>query len=258
MQTLKETRRRKKAPPAQFTYINGVAILKSDVVRNENGAFAVFSWHHSRYALPVSRHYCAAQPNAGRDVSFFSVISTTSLWHLRLWRQWDEGICAYVGIEPIVFNVFSHRTYCNALFILFFLRCLPQVKVQKRMVHSRRLLAALLTDRARRCEDWRRGSVIWQWVKPRVYRLQALCAGVELIENVGRSPRRMVHSRRLLAALLTDRARRSEDWRRVSVIWQWMKHRVYRLQALCAGVELIENVGRSPGGSKIAWNRYYV
>ena len=258
MQTLKETRRRKKAPPAQFTYINGVAILKSDVVRNENGAFAVLSWHHSRYALPVSRHYCAAQPNAGRDVSFFSVISTTSLWHLRLWRQWDEGICAYVGIEPIVFNVFIYCTYCNALFILFFLRCLPQVKVQKRMVHSRRLLAALLTDRARRCEDWRRGSVIWQWVKPRVYRLQALCAGVELIENVGRSPRRMVHSRRLLAALLTDRARRSEDWRRVSVIWQWMKHRVYRLQALCAGVELIENVGRSPGGSKIAWNRYYV
>ena len=200
MQTLKETRRRKKAPPAQFTYINGVAILKSDVVRNENGAFAVLSWHHSRYALPVSRHYCAAQPNAGRDVSFFSVISTTSLWHLRLWRQWDEGICAYVGIEPIVFNVFIYCTYCNALFILFFLRCLPQVKVQKRMVHSRRLLAALLTDRARR----------------------------------------------------------SEDWRRVSVIWQWMKHRVYRLQALCAGVELIENVGRSPGGSKIAWNRYYV
>ena len=139
-------------------------------------------------SLPVSHHYHAAQPNAGRDVSFFSVIWTTSLWNLRLWRQWDEGICAYVRIELIGLNVFGHRTYCNALFILFFLRCLRQVKVQKRMVHSRRLLAALLTDRARRCEDWRRGSVIWQWVKHRVYRLQELCAGDELIENVGRSP----------------------------------------------------------------------
>ena len=138
--------------------------------------------------LPVSRHYHAAQPNAGRDVSFFSVISTTSLWHWRLWRQWDEGIWTYVRIEPIGLNVFSHHTYCNALFIVFFLRCLRQVKVQRRMVHTRRLLAALLTDRTRRCEVWRRGSVIWQWVKPRVYRLQALCAGVELIENVGRSP----------------------------------------------------------------------
>ena len=151
-------------------------------------------------SLPVSRHYHAAQPNAGRDVSFFSVISTTSLWHLRLWRQWDKGIWACVRNELIGLSDFSHRTYCHALFIVFFLRCLRQVKVQKRMVHSRRLLAALLTDRARRCEDWRR----------------------------------------------------------VSVIWQWVKHRVYRIQALCAGVELIENVGRSPGESKIAWHRYYV
>ena len=188
MQTLKETRRRKKAPPAQFAYINGVAILKSDVVRNENGAFPYCRDVTVGLSLPVSRHYHAAQPNAGRDVSFFSVISTTSLWDLRLWRQWGEEIWAYVRIEPIGFNVFGHRTYCNALFIVFFLRFLRQVKVQRRMVHSRRLLAALLTDRARWCEDWWRGLVIWQWVKPRVYRLQALCAGVELIENVGRSP----------------------------------------------------------------------
>ena len=154
MQTLKETRRRKKAPPAQFTYINGVAILKSDVVRNENGAFAVLSWHHSRYALPVSRHYCAAQPNAGRDVSFFSVISTTSLWHLRLWRQWDEGICAYVGIEPIVFNVFIYCTYSKITLFLFcfFSGVFHRWMCRNVMVHSRRLLAALLTDRARRCE----------------------------------------------------------------------------------------------------------
>ena len=167
-------------PPAQFSYINGVAILRSDVVRNENGAFTVLSWCHSRYALPVSRHYRAAKPNAGRDVSFFRVLSTTSLWHLRLCRQWDEGILACVRIEPIGLNVFSHRIYYNALCIVFFLRCLRQVNVQKRMVHSRRLLAALLTDRARRCEDWRRGSVIWQWVKPHVYRLQELCAGVHV------------------------------------------------------------------------------
>ena len=37
------------APP-QFAYINDVAILKSDVARKENGAFAVLSWRHSRNA----------------------------------------------------------------------------------------------------------------------------------------------------------------------------------------------------------------
>ncbi|KAK2142761.1 hypothetical protein NP493_4775g00001 [Ridgeia piscesae] len=65
-----------------------------------------------------------------------------------------------VRIESTCVNVFSHCTYYNALFIVFFLRCLRQMKVQRRIVQSRRLLTALLDDRARLGEDWRRGSVI--------------------------------------------------------------------------------------------------
>ena len=162
MQTLKETRRRKKAPPPPSLPISTAS--PSWNLTSSGTKMARLPYCRDvtvGMSLPVSRHYHAAQPNAGRDVSFFSVISTTSLWHLRLWRQWDEGIWAYVRIEPIGLNVFCHRTYCNALFNVFFLRCLRQLKVQKRLVHSRRLLAALLTDLARRCEDWRRGSVIW-------------------------------------------------------------------------------------------------
>ena len=86
-----------------------------------------------------------------RDDNFFSVISTASLWDWCLWRRWGEGMWIFVSIEPASFIVFSHRTYCNARFIVFycFLSSLRQMKVQRRMVHSRRLLAALLTDRAR-------------------------------------------------------------------------------------------------------------
>ena len=183
MQTLKETRRRKKAPPPPPPSFPISTASPSWDLTSSGTKMARLPYCRDVTVgmfLPVSRHYRAAKPNAGRDVSFFRVLSTTSLWHLRLWRQWDEGILACVRIEPIGLNVFSHRIYYNALCIVFFLRCLRQVNVQKRMVHSRRLLAALLTDRARRCEDWRRGSVIWQWVKPRVYRLQELCAGVHV------------------------------------------------------------------------------
>ncbi|KAK2141433.1 hypothetical protein NP493_5257g00001 [Ridgeia piscesae] len=45
-----------------------------------------------------------------------------------------------VRIESTCVNVFSHCTYYNALFIVFFLRCLRQMKVQRRIVQSRRLL----------------------------------------------------------------------------------------------------------------------
>ena len=86
--------------------------------------------------------------------SFFNVISTASLWDLRLWLQWGEGMWACVRIESTCVNVFSHRTYYNAVFIVFFLRCLRQMKVHRRMVQIRRLLAALLDDRARLGEDW--------------------------------------------------------------------------------------------------------
>ena len=37
------------------------------------------------------------------DASFIRVISTASRWDLRLWRQWGEGMWAYVSIEPAFF-----------------------------------------------------------------------------------------------------------------------------------------------------------
>ncbi|KAK2138371.1 hypothetical protein NP493_7889g00000 [Ridgeia piscesae] len=50
----------------------------------------------------------------------------------------------YLGSTSLV------TVHIITLFLLCFcLRCLRQVKVQRRMVQSRRLLAALLTDRAR-------------------------------------------------------------------------------------------------------------
>ena len=55
-----------------------------------------------------------------KDASFFDVISTASLWDLRLWLQWGEGMWACVILEPTCVNVFSHRTCYNALFIVFF------------------------------------------------------------------------------------------------------------------------------------------
>ena len=88
-----------------------------------------------------------------KDASVFNVISTDSLWDLPLGLQWGEGMWACVIIESSCVNAFSHRTYYNTLFIVFFLRCLRQMKVQRRMVQSRRLLAALLDDRARLGEN---------------------------------------------------------------------------------------------------------
>ena len=153
---------RKRPPPPQFAYINGVAILKSDVVRTKIAGLPYCRDVTVGMSLPVSRHYHAAQPNAGKkDASFINAISTASLWDLRLWLQWVEGMWACVRIESTCGNVFSHRTYYHAVFIVFFLRCLRQMKVQRRMVQSKRPLAALLDDRARLGEDWRRGSVIW-------------------------------------------------------------------------------------------------
>ena len=55
-----------------------------------------------------------------KDASFFNVISTASLWDLPLWLQWGEGMWACVIIESTCVNVFSHRTYYNTLFIVFF------------------------------------------------------------------------------------------------------------------------------------------
>ena len=182
-QALKERRssREESVPPPQFAYINGAAILKSDVVRTKIARLPYCRDVTVGMSLPVSRHYHAAQPNAGKkDASFFNVISAASLWDLRLWCQWGEGMWGCVRIESTCVNVFSHCTYHNALFVVFFLRCLRQMKVQRGIVQSRRLLTALLDDRARLGEDWRRGSVIWKWVKPCVYRVQPLCTGTGL------------------------------------------------------------------------------
>ena len=55
-----------------------------------------------------------------KDASYFNVISTASLWDLPLWLQCGEGMWACVIIESTCVNVFSHRTYYNTLFIVFF------------------------------------------------------------------------------------------------------------------------------------------
>ena len=86
----------------------------------------VLLWRVFRFAaITVSRSRMLAT-----DASFFSVISTASRWDLRLWRQWGEGMWAYVSIEPAVFNFVRHRAHCNAV-LLFFLRCLRPVKIQR-------------------------------------------------------------------------------------------------------------------------------
>ena len=179
-QTLKERRSsRKKAPsPSPVCLYQRRRHLEIWRCQNENSAFAVLSWRHSRDVpsgfAPLPRRAAECWK---KDASFFNVISAASLWDLRLWCQWGEGMWGCVRIESTCVNVFSHCTYYNALFIVFFLRCLRQMKVQRRIVQSRRHLTALLDDRARLGEDWRRGSVIWKWVKPCVYRVQPLCTG---------------------------------------------------------------------------------
>ena len=88
---------------------------------NENSAFAVLSWRHSRDVpsgfAPLPRRAAECWKH---DASFFSVISTASLWDLRLWLQWGEGMWACVILESTCVTVCSHRTCYNALFIVFF------------------------------------------------------------------------------------------------------------------------------------------
>ena len=88
---------------------------------NENSAFVVLSWRHSRDVpsgfAPLPRRAAECWK---KHASFFNVISTASLWDLPLWLQWGEGVWACVIIESRCVNVFSHRTYYNTLFIVFF------------------------------------------------------------------------------------------------------------------------------------------
>ena len=110
----------RKRPPPQFAYINGAAILKSDVVRTKIARLPYCRDVTVGMSLPVSRHYQPRIRMLEKDASFFNVISTASLWDLRLWLQWGEGMWACVRIESTCVNVFRHRTYYNAVFIVFF------------------------------------------------------------------------------------------------------------------------------------------
>ena len=76
----------------------------------------VLLWRVFRFAaITVPRRRMLAT-----DASFFSVNSTASRWDLRLWRQWGEGMWAYVSIEPAVYNFVRHRAFCNAVLLFFF------------------------------------------------------------------------------------------------------------------------------------------
>ena len=137
---------------------------KSDVARNEDGASAVLSWRHSRCVV-VFRFDAIITPRSrtlARDASFFSVFSTASLWGLCLWHHIMR---ACVRTEPTNFNVFRHRTYCNALFVVFRFRCLRLVNVYT----CRRLtISGTITDRSGpmlgRLATQR--TTTWQWWKP--------------------------------------------------------------------------------------------
>jgi len=79
--------------------------LKADVARNANGTSAESSLRHGIVVarLPVCRLYCSRM--LAREARLFNVISTASLWDLRLSRQWGEGMWEYVRIEPAGSNV---------------------------------------------------------------------------------------------------------------------------------------------------------
>ena len=51
-----------------FAYINGVAILNSDVVWTKMARLPYCRDVTVGMSLPVSRHYHAAQPNAGKKM----------------------------------------------------------------------------------------------------------------------------------------------------------------------------------------------
>ena len=98
---------------ARLSYCRDVTVLLGGLFR-----FGAITTSHSRMLA--------------RYASFFSVNSTASLWDLRLWRQWGEGMWACVRIEPAGFNVVRNRALCNSL-LLFFYRCLHLVKIQRHM-----------------------------------------------------------------------------------------------------------------------------
>ena len=111
----------RKRPPSPVSLYQRRRHLEIWRCQNENSAFGVLSWRHSRDVPSGFRAITTPRSRMlEKDDSFFNVISTASLWDLRLWLQWGEGMWACVRIESIIVNVFSHRTYYNALFIVFF------------------------------------------------------------------------------------------------------------------------------------------
>ena len=75
---------------------------------------------------------------------------------------------AYVTIEHAVFYFVRHRAHCNALLLFFYQVSAPG---EDTATHGPTRLAALLTGQARLCEDWRRGTVIGQWVNRCFYQV---------------------------------------------------------------------------------------
>ena len=131
---------------------------KSDIVRKEVGASAVLSLRHRRCVV-VFRFRAIITPRRrtlARDARFFRVISTASLWGLCLWHKWGDIMRACVRTGLTGFNVFSSRTQCNVLFIVFVTGVFAWGTC--RPVQGWRLIAASLTDQAQCWEDWRRGD----------------------------------------------------------------------------------------------------
>ena len=110
----------RKRPPSPVCLYQRSRHLEMWRCLNENSAFAVLSWRHNKDVpsgfSPLPRPVAQCWK---KDTSFFNVISTASLWDLRLWLQWGEGMWACVIIESTCVNLLSHRTYYNALFIVF-------------------------------------------------------------------------------------------------------------------------------------------
>jgi len=137
--TLKESRKSTKAPPSPVCLHRWRRHL--EIWRRQERKRHVF-----RIAV-ASRYCCGTSSGLPPLLSgateccremlvYFHVISTASLWDLRLWRQWGEGMWEYVRIEPADSNVVRHCAHCNALFFNVFLRCLRPVKKQRHMADN--------------------------------------------------------------------------------------------------------------------------
>ena len=107
---------RKRPPPPQFCLYQRRRHLEIWRCQNENSAFAVLSWRHSR-GCPF-RFRAITTPRSRmleKDANFFNVISAASLWDLRLWCQWGEGMWEL--------NIFVSTSLFTVHIITLFLLC---------------------------------------------------------------------------------------------------------------------------------------